>query len=124
MSNGKERGLNYGRSLLKKKKDVWRLKRFISLTIASHLEFSTVTLLSLLHVAVATLLSAVEHLDLRHVEQTHPHSFLKAGSQVFLAAAAEHRWERVPVSDSNIFLRRGRWEMTKDPPAGNQFNQK
>lgn len=79
----------------------------------SHLKFSAVTLLSLLHVAVATLLSAVEHLDLRHVEQTHAHTFLKAGRQVLLAAAAEHRWERVAVSHSNTFLSRDKWKMTK-----------
>lgn len=66
----------------------------------SHLKLSTVALLSLLHVAVATFLPAVEHLDLRHVEQAHADAFFKAGRQVLLAAAAEHRWERIPASDT------------------------
>lgn len=69
----------------------------------SHLEFSTVTLLSLLHVAVATFLPTIEDLDLRHVEQTHADTLFKAGCQVLLAAAAEHRRERIPVSDGNIW---------------------
>lgn len=68
----------------------------------AHLKLSTVTLLALLHVAVATFLPAVEHLDLRHVEQTHPDAFLEAGRQVLLAAAAEHRGEGIPASERNV----------------------
>lgn len=68
----------------------------------SYLKFPTVTLLSLLHIAVATFLPTIEHLDLRHVEQAHADTFLKAGGEVLLAAAAEHCRKRVPVSDRNI----------------------
>lgn len=85
----------------KKKKGRLEVETLYFHDLRSHLKFSAVTLLSLLHVAVATLLPAVEHLDLGHVEQTHAHSFLKAGRQVLLAAAAEHRWERVPGSHSS-----------------------
>lgn len=56
----------------------------------------TVTLLSLLHVAVAALLSAVENLDLGHVVQTHAHSFLQTGSKVLLTACTEHGGEWIP----------------------------
>lgn len=122
MSNSTEQGLKYSRSLLQKKKKKRTSGGWNTLfpwLQRSHLKFSTVTLLSLLHVAVATLLSAIEHLDLGHVEQTHPHAFVEAGRQVLLAAAAEHRREGIPVSDGNIFLReRGEMEMEndQDPP--------
>lgn len=65
----------------------------------SHLQFSAVTLLSLLHVAIATFLPAVQHLHLGHVEQTHPNALFKTGRQVFFAAAAEHSGERIPASE-------------------------
>lgn len=106
-------GSQIWQKLAKEKKGRLEVETFYFHDERSHLEFSTVTLLSLLHVAVATLLSAVEHLDLWHVEQTHPHSFLKAGGQVLLAAAAEHRWERVPGSDRNTFSSREKWKMAK-----------
>ena len=62
-----------------------------------YLGLPAVALLSLLHVAVATLLPPVEHLDLGHVEQTHAHALLQAGRQVLLTAAAEHRGEGIPA---------------------------
>ena len=64
-----------------------------------YLQLSTVTLFSLLHVAVATLLPPVEHLDLGHVVQAHAHALLQTGCQVLLTAGAEHRGERVPEGD-------------------------
>lgn len=67
----------------------------------SHLQLPTVALLSLLHVAVPTFLPAVQHLDLGHVEQTHPHALLETGGEVLLAAAAEHRRKRIPVRDGD-----------------------
>lgn len=62
----------------------------------SHLQFAAVALLPLLHVAVTALLAAIEHLDLRHVEEAHAHALLEAGRQVLLAAAAEDGGEGVP----------------------------
>lgn len=61
-----------------------------------HLQLTAVALLPLLHVAVAALLAAIEHLDLRHVEEAHAHTLLKAGRQVLLAAAAEDGGKGIP----------------------------
>lgn len=82
--------------------EVWRWKQFVYQDLRhTHLQLPTVTFLSLLHVAIATFLPTVEHFDLGHVEQTHPDAFFKTGCQVLLAAAAEHRGERIPVSHTN-----------------------
>lgn len=61
-----------------------------------YLWLSAVTLFSLLHIAVAALLSTIDDLDLWHVVQTHTHTFLQTGCKVLLAACAKHFWEWIP----------------------------
>lgn len=68
----------------------------ITARIHTLLWLSTVALLALLHIAVATFLSSVEHFDFRHVEEAHAHALLKTGRQVLLTAAAEDSGKRVP----------------------------
>lgn len=63
----------------------------------THLEIPAVTLLSLFYVSVATLLPSIEHLHLRHVEETHTHSLIQTHQQVFLTAWTEHSGEGVPA---------------------------
>lgn len=65
----------------------------------SHLGLPAVALFSLLHVTIAAFLTPVEHLDLRHVVQTHAHAFLQTGSQVLFTARTEDGGERVPTKD-------------------------
>lgn len=78
-----------------------------------YLWLPAVTLLSFLHVAIATLLATVEHLDLGHVVQTHANTFLQTGSQVLLAACAEHGWEWIPTrrTRNNVDWNKGMREM-------------
>lgn len=61
-----------------------------------YLHISAITLLSLLDVSVSTFLASVEHFHLRHVEQTHAHTFLQACGQILLTARTEDCRERVP----------------------------
>lgn len=67
-----------------------------------HLQFSTVTLLSLLHIAVATFLPTIQHFDLWHIEETHSNAFFETSREVLPAAAAEHRRKRIPASEGNV----------------------
>lgn len=62
-----------------------------------YLQLTAVTLLSLLHVAIAALQSSIKHLDLWHVVQTHAHTFLQTACKVLLAAGAKYRWEGIPT---------------------------
>ena len=91
-----------------------------------YLWLPAVTLLSLLHVAIATLLAAVEHLDLGHVVQTHANTFLQTGSKVLLAACAEHCWEWIPTrrTRNKVDWNRGMREKTekrRKSPASCEF---
>lgn len=61
-----------------------------------YLHISAITLLSLLYVSVSTFLASVEYFHLRHVEQTHAHTFLQARGEILLTACTEDCRERVP----------------------------
>lgn len=73
------------------------LQRSMWEALNSYLWLSTVTLLALLDVAIAALLSTIKHLDLGHVVQTHAHTFLQTCCEVLLTAGAEHCWKWIPT---------------------------
>lgn len=58
-----------------------------------YLRLPTVTLLSIFHVAIPTLLATKGLLDFRQVKETHSHSFLQAVFQVLSTAATEDHGE-------------------------------
>lgn len=74
----------------------------------THVWFSTVALLPLLHEAVPALLPPDQVLHVGHVVQTHAPSLLEVVVQVAFAAAAEHPRERMPldaeVDDNAVIL--------------------
>lgn len=80
----------------------------VAANIQTSLRLPAVTLLSLFHVAVPTLLAPKRLLHFRQVEEAHPHALLQADLQVLLATAAEHHGEREPcggVHDAASFVR-------------------
>ncbi len=70
----------------------------------TYLQISAIALLSLLDVSVSTCLASVEHLHLRHVEQTHAHTFLQTRRQILLTARTEDRRERIPERKQKYYL--------------------
>ena len=67
-----------------------------SMNKCAHVRFSTVTLFSIFHKAVATLLAPHQVLHVGHVVETHAPSFLEIAVQVSFAASAENTWEWMP----------------------------
>lgn len=67
-----------------------------SMNKCAHVRFSTVTLFSVLHKAVATLLAPHQVLHVGHVVETHAPSLLEIAVQVSFAASAENTWEWMP----------------------------
>lgn len=72
----------------------WRV--WGSMNKCAHVRFSTVTLFSVLHKAVATLLAPHQVLHVGHVVETHAPSLLEIAVQVSFAASAENTWEWMP----------------------------
>lgn len=58
-----------------------------------YLRLPTVAFLSFFHVPIATLLPSIEHFNLRHVVQTHTHTFLQTGCKILFATRAKHFWK-------------------------------
>ncbi len=79
-------------------------KQNIHTRAPTYLQISAIALLSLLHVSVSTFLSSVEHLHLRHVEQTHAHSFLQTRREILLTARTEDCRERIPERKQKYYL--------------------